>query len=322
MQKLRFPVFTCTIFACSILSQYTAVNAQTASDQPAKVSVSGETGSGKQNAASAILQSFSIKRGGTIEIYSDGLRVRVDRLGNRTERLPGEEYELKALVPSSFRQPNDVDSDEFIKAVVHLLQVNSSESSMQQSRLYQYAKYYAELREGDRAEELATEYFALLRALHADGTPVTAAEIEQRKSLLSVLISAGSAEMPTDKPRTKSQTEALSSVGHNALCPPTLQCASLRHIIDDAWCHPKFDAAKDQTAKQSASYVVFFDSAGEVIETRIRKSCGVKERDEEITKMLEKAFLIGTGSRFNYREYAFLLSFPAIKIEKLDDLSF
>ncbi len=124
----------------------------------------------------ATIQDVRTKHRKTIENYSDGLVVEIDRNGNRKETLKSKNWALEARVPSDYGKKSSVAVDGFVRALIDLASVHGRCSSRLQSRLYQFGNYYLSVKEPEKAAPLIRRYLEINREIHDNGTPLSDAE--------------------------------------------------------------------------------------------------------------------------------------------------
>ncbi len=149
----------------------------------------------------ATIQRVLTRHGNTIEKYSDGLIVEIDRKGNRRETLKSDHFALEAKVPSDYGEKSSVAVDEFSKALIGLASVHGSCSSRLQSRLYQFANYYLSVNEPEKAAPLIHKYFEIKREIHRNGIPLSDAE----KTYLTELETKSAKSHISESPRQPEQ---------------------------------------------------------------------------------------------------------------------
>lgn len=137
----------------------------------------------KQLVGSPILRATETVNGLTTEEFSDGLVVQIDSSGNRNERLTSANFALESKVPDAYHHKSSKTVDSYIGTLLNLGRMKGQNSSLLQSRLFQYSSYYLSLGETSKAQPLVKEFFEIQNRIHEKGEPFTDAEKKYRLAL-------------------------------------------------------------------------------------------------------------------------------------------
>jgi hypothetical protein len=129
------------------------------------------------------LKSTEVDKSRTIEKYSDGLVAEIQQDGTRNERKASIGFQFEAHVPSTYGQKDNRIVDGYIRNNLHLGRLKGANSSLLQSRLYQYATYYLSVGEEQKAEPLIKEFLEIRNRVHSKGQPLTNAEVQYGNAL-------------------------------------------------------------------------------------------------------------------------------------------